>query len=66
MNKNLGNCSFGVDLTKFSIFLGKIMELIILKKGKKIKIKETPGPHIFEYYLLKYANYEYTIYMITL
>jgi hypothetical protein len=31
------------------------------KIGQNIKIKETPDPHIFEYYLLKYANYEYII-----
>jgi hypothetical protein len=31
MNKNLGNCFFGVNLSKFSIFWGKIMELFTLK-----------------------------------
>jgi hypothetical protein len=44
MNKNLGNCSFGVDLIKFSIFLGKIMELIILKKREKNQNKRNPWP----------------------
>jgi len=42
------------------------MELFILKNWAKNKIKETPDPHIFEYYLLKSANYEYMIHMITL
>jgi hypothetical protein len=35
MNKNLGNCLFGVNLAKISIFWGKIMELFILKNWAK-------------------------------